>query len=106
MTQIQNSPRSNIANLQKKLWPLIENKRDQLNKSKNEGNKGNFFLNVARKDIIEVKSHYEAITNMHRNKIDKINNRGQHESQSSILYDETSSQGYWGSISIVNELES
>jgi hypothetical protein len=84
-TQIQNSPRSNIANLQKKLWPLIENKREQQQiKSKNDS----LFLNVARKDIIEVKKHYEALTNMHRNKIDQITKR---ESQSSIINDETSS---------------
>ena len=58
------------------------------------------FLNVARKDIIEVKSHYEAVASMNRQRVDLM--KKQHESQSSIM----STQGdYWGSISIVNELE-
>jgi predicted methyltransferase len=61
---------------------------------------GKLFLNVARKDIIEVKSHYEAVATMNRHRVDLM--RKQHESQSSII----STQGdNWGSISIVNELE-
>jgi len=30
------------------------------------------FLKVARKDIIEVKSHYEAVASMNRNRIDLL----------------------------------
>ncbi len=57
ITKAQNSPRSNIVNLQKKLWPLIEIKRESDNKKSKVD--GKLFLNVARKDIIEVKKHYE-----------------------------------------------
>lgn len=34
---------------------------------------GGNFLKVAKKDIIEVKQHYEAVTNLHKAKLGEIN---------------------------------
>ena len=36
--------------------------------------KNTTFLNVAKKSIVEVKQHYEAVTNMHKFKQDMISN--------------------------------